>query len=119
MSKSVLAVPGAEFAPIPPGALEWRVNALGLVLRERAPAGAPDLPGPHTESFRGQAHPRLPDLTDCDTALLVLRRLLSLPSAPVRAAALGSVALSGRWSTTQALQLGELCRRTWGPKDNT
>ena len=113
------AIPGAEYSPIPAGAWCWRVNGLGQMHRERAPASAPDCPGPHLELYRDVQRPWVVDLLDADTALLVLRRMLQLRQAPVRAAALGLVALSGRWSASQALQLGELCRRCWGSESLT
>lgn len=108
------AVPGAEYAPLVPGGLEivWQwsryVSARHRVVTE-------DQPGPHLEAHGDTQRYRVADLTDGDTALLVLRRMLALRQAPVRASALGLVALSGRWATTHATQLGELCRRVWGP----
>lgn len=112
-------VAGAEYAPIPPGAWSWRVNGLGQLHRERAPVSAPDAPGPHWDTYRDQLHPWVVDLLDADTALLVVRRMLAAACAPVRAAALGAVALSGRWTATHATQLGELCVRVWGGQSLT
>jgi hypothetical protein len=109
-------IPGAEYAPIPPGAWCWRVNGLGHVHRERAPLGSPDMPGPHHDAYRGERHPWVADLMDDETALRILKRALTLRRAPPRAAALAQVALAGRWGASQAEQLGRLCEQLWKPE---
>ena len=108
------AVIGAEFSPIPPGSLVWLWEPMtGAWSRRRLLAG-PDAPGPHL--MPGLSSPRwqVADLQDRDTALLVLRRLASHRSAPVRAFALSQQALTGRWDLHQAVDLGTLCARVWG-----
>lgn len=109
------AVDGAELAPIPPGASEcyWRG---GHPLRGRRGFHTPDQPGPHQDpglEDRYDPTPRIADLIDADTAVLVLARLLRTRRAPMVAHALAMAALSG-WSRERAEQLGELCRRVWG-----
>lgn len=111
------AVPGAEHAPIPPGASEcyWRG---GFALVGRRGFHTPDEPGPHQDpglEGRYDPTPRIADLADHDTALLVLRRLVAVPTAPLMASALALSALRS-WGPQQAAQLGELCRRVWGPR---
>lgn len=109
------AIPGAEFAPIPPGASEcyWRG---GFPLRGRRGFHTPDQPGLHQDPGLDSIYeptPRIVDLTDSDTAVLVLARLLRTGRAPMVAHALAMAALSA-WSRDRAIQLGELCRRVWG-----
>ena len=109
------AVIGAEYCPIPPGALVWLWEPLtGAWSRRRLLAG-PDAPGPHLTPGLSSPRWQVADLQDRDTALLVLRRLASHRSAPVRAFSLVQVALTGRWDLHQASELGALCARTWGP----
>lgn len=112
------AVDGAELAPIPPGASEcyWRG---GHPIRGRRGFHTPDQPGPHQDQGPDGIYeptPRIVDLTDPDTAVLVLARLLRTRRAPMVAHALAMAALSD-WSRARAVQLGELCRRVWGQQN--
>lgn len=112
------AVPGAEFAPIPPHALElvWRAGYPAQV--RRGGLGVEEA-GPHHDAGlegRWGPTPRLVDLRDPDTALLVLSRAARVPGYRCYAAALAQVLLSGRWTQAHLAQLGQLCRAAWGPQ---
>lgn len=107
---------GAEYAPVPPGAQAWMwqpmVSAWG-VRRVLAPLeGA----GPHGSPGLPETRWIVADLTDPDTALMVLRRMCALPGAAVRSFTMVSLVVSGRWSARAASELASLCARTWGPR---
>jgi len=77
---------------------------------------AADCPGPHHDPAPGGGDPtpRICDLEDADTAILVLRRVLQ-ERASLHASALAMTACTGRWAPHCAELLGELCERAWGP----
>lgn len=111
------AVSGAEFAPIPPAAQElvWRA---GHPAQVRCGGLGVEQPGPHYDACPDGLRdptPRVVDLRDPDTALMVLSRAARVPGYRCYAAALAQVLLSGRWTQDHLVQLGNLCRAAWGP----